>query len=260
LLHTGIRKEKYIRGKDACHCRRSGIRCYAQQEEIEMTYARFVQRAQALACILAPSFYILAAISFIVQHGPASLFASRDAFNYTLSRVAYSLFSYEAHLLMIPAFFALTTVVGQRLSRLTSVGAVMAFLGLGTLVGANYQSVHVEVAERGGLDISWDFYMQSGIAVEVLLIGLPIILYFLANILLGIGILRSGAMPRLSGVLLMAAGLLQFDSNGPQLSNLPLLTGLLAGLCLLVVYSSVAARLWRSENQTPAMEVGESVA
>jgi hypothetical protein len=241
------------------------------------------QRAQALACLLAPALFVLAYILLAARIG---LWASNAVFNDGDSKLAYALVAYWASLLMIPAWFALAQLVGQQSPRLAVICAVLGLAGLGVFITVAYLDLNIAIANRGGFPMNWAFFIggegfsatepagtqqliegvclrngdivrcgPSGPDALQLLIGLPIVLYFIANILLGIAVLRTGALPRWSGVLLIAFALLQFDSTGPQPSGLPLLTGLLASLCLLVVYSIVGLRLWRGAAETAIMEL-----
>ncbi|MGQ0602977.1 MAG: hypothetical protein ACT4QE_14940 [Anaerolineales bacterium] len=228
-----------------------------------MAYTRLAHRAQSLACFLAPALFVLAALMFIARLGPSGLFAGSAVFIDTGNKLEYAFYSYEAPLLMIPAMLALTSIVGQRLPRLGVMCTVLALFGLGTLIGVNYLNINMAIATRAGFPMTWDFFAnfgEPGPSSEQLITGLPIMLYFLVNPLLGIGILRTGVLPRWLGALLFVAGLLQFDSNGPQVSGLPLLTGLLAGLCLMVVYAFVGLRLWRGEAETPIMQAQSATA
>jgi hypothetical protein len=256
-----------------------------------MAYTRLAHRAQALACFLAPTLCVLAFLLFVAHLGPAGLLAGRAVFNDSINKPVNSeLLLYEAHILMVPALFALAHLVGQQSPRLAVTSAVMALFGLGTVIAASYLGVHVTTAIRSGFPMNWDFFIGDGFSATepagtqhliegvclrngnivrcgptspapvLLFVGLPILLYFMAHILLGIGVLRTGALPRWAGVLLIAAALLQFDSNGPQPSGLPLLTGLLSGLCLLVVYGLVGLRLWRGEAETPIIQAHRATA
>ncbi len=248
-----------------------------------MAYTRLAHRAQALACFLAPALFVLGSLLFVARLGPAGLFAGREVFNDTENKLEYMFFAYEAHLLMIPALFALAHFVGQKSPRLAVTCAALALFGLGSLIVNAYLELSVATAIRGGFPMNWDFFVGDtisatepvgtqhlmegvclrngnivrcgpvGPAPVLLFVGLPILLYFIAHILLGVGVLRTGVLPKWAGVLLIAAPLLQFDSNGPQPSGLPLLTSLLGALCLLVVYSLVGLRLWRGEAETPIM-------
>jgi hypothetical protein len=241
-----------------------------------MAYTHLVHRAQALACFLAPVLFVVAFLLFWLHLGPSGLLAGSAVFNETSNNPAHFHFlMYEALILMIPAVFALTHLVGQTLPRLAATCAILAVFGLAAPIASHYLVLNVATAVQGGFPMNWDFFvgdsfsssepvgteqLMEGVCLRngkivrcgapapkaiLLFAGLPILLYFLVHVLLGAGVLRTGALPRWSGVLLIAAGLLHFDSTGPQPSNLPLLTGLLSGLCLLVVYSMVGLRFWR---------------
>lgn len=249
-----------------------------------MAYTRLAHRAQALACFLAPVLFVLAFLLVVARLGPASLFAEPAVFNDSENALEHSFSAYWAHLLMVPALFALAHLVGQKSPRLAVTCAVIALFGLGQLIASNELGMHVSIAVRNGFPMNWDFFIGDGFSATEpagtqhlmegvclrngnivrcgpvgpsaaqLLTGLPILLYFIALILLGVGVLRTGVLPKWAGVLLIAAALLQFDSQGPQPSGLPVLTGLLSALCLLVVYSMVGLRLWRGEAKTHIMQ------
>lgn len=244
-----------------------------------MTYTHLTQRAQGLACFLAPVLLVLAWLLLATHYG--SLLIGSAVMNDSSNQIAWNFFAYWAHLLLIPALFGLAQLVGQKLPGLAVTCAALALLGLGTLIATHERGMNVAIAIRDGFPINWDFFINvdsttvgdssgserliDGVclrndkivrcgapapSVEQLITGLPIILYFLAHILLGVALLRTGILPKWSGVLLIAAGLLQFDSTGPQPSGLPLLTGLLSALCLLVVYALAGRRLWREQAES----------
>lgn len=253
-----------------------------------MAYTRLAQRAQALACFLAPACLLLAYIMLAARIG---LLAKGSLFNDSSFKLEHAFWGYWGFLLLIPAWFALTHQVGQKSPRLAVICAAVALFGLGAAITGAFLDMNVAIAVRDGFPMNWDFFVNTdslnigqvvettpvmtgvclragkivrcgpaGPGVEQLLMGLPLVLYFLSNIVLGIAILRTGALPRWSGGLLIAAVLLGFDSTGPQPSGVPMLTGLLSTLCLVVVYWLVGLRLWRGEAETPIMRTERAMA
>lgn len=250
-----------------------------------MAYTRLAHRAQGLACFLAPALLVLAYVLLATRAGSSGLFAKGSVFNDSSLKLEHAFVGYWAFLLLIPAFFALAHFVGQKSPRVAVICAAAAVFGLGPHITGAFLDANVAIAARDGFPINWDFFINvdslnggqavettqvmtgvclragkivrcgpMGISVEQLVMGLPILLYFLAHITLGIAILRTGALPKWVGGLLIASSLLHFDSTGPQPSGVPLLTGLLSALCLLTVYSLVGLRLWRGEADTPIMQ------
>jgi hypothetical protein len=239
------------------------------------------QRAQALACFLAPALFVLA---YILHAARIGLWASAPVFNDGDLKLEFALVEYWASLLMIPAWFALAQLVGQKAPRLAVICAVLGLAGLGPFITGAFLDLNVAVVVRNGFPMNSGFFINAdwlntgaeitqvmpgvcqqagrivlcgspGVSAEQLLVGLPIVLYFIANLMLGVAVLRGGVLPRWSGVLLIAFALLQFDSTGPQLSGVPLFTGLLAALCLVAVYWRVGLRLWRGAAETAIMEL-----
>lgn len=250
-----------------------------------MTYSRLVSRAQALACFIAPALAALAYILLATRVGSSGFFAQGSVFNNSALKLEHSFVGYWASLFIIPAFFALAGLVGETWPRLGVICSAMALVGLGPLITAYFLDLNVAVVVRDGFPMNWDFFINAdslntraeitqvmtgvclqagrivrcgspGISVEQLVMGLPILLYFIANIMLGVAVLRKSMLPRWSGALLIAFALLQFDSTGPQPSGVPLLTGLLSALCLVVVYWLVGLRLWRSASETATIPQG----
>lgn len=218
-----------------------------------MTYPRMVQRATAIACFLGPALLILGSALYTTRPSGGGIFAGSELFNDPINKLEWVLCSYFGSLLILPAYFRLVAMVGERMPRLAMTAAPMGLLGIASLISGHNYEVSLATVDRAGIDVSWlTLIAPSGPSAAQLLVGLPIVLYFLSLLLLGYGVLRSGALPRWAGVPLIAAGLLQFDSAGPQPSGLPLLTWLLAVLCLALVYALVGARLWRGES-APAM-------
>lgn len=218
-----------------------------------MAYTRFAQRAMGLACFLAPTLFLLAFLVYLPKLAPGYLFAPPEQAHASLNRLEFNFISYEANILLIPAFFALTYVVGQRAPRLAIACVVMGLYGLAVLITSANLDVNFSIATQAGTPVEWDFFQKNGPNALQLVMGLPIVLYFLANILLGVGVFRTGALPRWLGAVLIVAGLFQFDTMGPNMMRVPMLTGTLAAMGLLIVYGHVGLRLWRGEAETPIM-------
>jgi hypothetical protein len=220
-----------------------------------MTYAQLARRATALACFLGPTLIILGVILYVARPGSPGLFADEAAINLWANNVELMTLSYFGHILLIPAFFGLTALVGQRMPRLAITAAAMGLLGLAAIISFAYQGLNIASAARNGAAISWDIFTQNGVTAAQLAAGLVHLLYHLAKIVLGVGILRTGVLPRWAGGLLILAGVLHFDSQGPGMLGVRVLTLLLTGLCLLAVYAVVGGRLWRGdEATTPARQ------
>jgi hypothetical protein len=227
----------------------------------------------------------LAYLLYVFQPSPSGLFVGRVTFNQTVnSQTSFHYLLYFALILMIPAVFALTYLVGQKSPRLAVTCAAMALFGLAAVLAAHFLQLHIATAIQSGFPMNWDFFLgdsfgtsepagteqlMEGVCLRngwivrcgaprlnpiLMVAGLPILLYFLAHILLGVAVLRTGALPKWAGALLIAAALLHFDSTGPQPSNLPVLTGLLSSLCLLVVYCLVGLRLWSGKADIPLIQ------
>jgi hypothetical protein len=226
-----------------------------------MTYTRLAQRAMALACFLAPMLFLIHFIVHALALAPHYFMAPPKLVQASEHQLYSEFIGYWSAVLLIPAFFGLTYVVGQRVPRLAIVCAVMGLVGMVVLVCGSYLNVNVAIATQAGRPMEWDFFLNLGGPSPLqLIMGLPILLYFIANIILGIGVLRTGALPRWSGALLIAAGFLMFDWTGPQLSGVPLITGSLAAICLVIVYALVGARLWLGQGEAQAAEVRRAVA
>lgn len=215
-----------------------------------MTYSQLAQRALAMACFVAPSLFVAGEATLALRLAPTYVLAPSTLFNLSVNKMQSAFLEYFAFLIMIPAFFALTSIIGQRAPRLAMTCAVMGLFGLGPLICGSYLNVNLAIASQAGTPMDWDFFQQNGPRPEQLIMGLPIVLYFLANVLLGGVVWRTGVLPRWAGALLIAAGFLMFDWTGPQLSGRPLLTGLLAAVSLLLVYTLVGAQLWREADET----------
>lgn len=218
-----------------------------------MTYTHLARRATALACFLGPALLIVGSLLYLAQPGSGGLFVGPVVFNDPIHKLEWAFCNYFGLILLIPALFALAAIVGQRMQRLAVNAAAMGLLGICAALSSSYMEVYLAAVDRSGVDMSWlSLIPSSGPNPAQLIVGFPIILFFLSMVVMGYGVLRTGVLPRWAGALLIAAGLLQFDATGPQPSGLPLLTWLLAALCLAVVYAQVGARLWRGEGE-PAL-------
>lgn len=216
-------------------------------------YTHLARRLTALACFLGPALLLLGSILYVVQPASGGLLADPETFNDPIHKLEWAFSGYFGHILLLPAFFALVARVGQRMPLLAITCAAMGLPGLAVAISSQNHEVSLATVDRNGMDVSWlTLVPSSGPSAAQLIVGLPIILYFLSMVILGIGVLRSSALPRWSGVPLILAGLLQFDATGPQPSGTPLLTWLLAALCLGLVYSQVGLLLWHGEPTTEA--------
>lgn len=199
-----------------------------------MTYSRMAQRAAGVACFLAPAAWLTATLFQVAGSNPGSGIAN-----------------YYFGLLLMPAFYALTFVVGKQTPRLALVCAVMGTLGIPVIITSGYIELATSiVSQQTGTHMGWDFFLnQAGDMLWILLIvGLPITLFFLSQIILGGSILRTGVLPRYVGALLIAYAILNFvHTAGPVKSGIALLPGILSAVCLLAAYSVLGIHLWRGD-------------
>lgn len=124
-----------------------------------MAYTRLAHRAQALACFVAPA---LLALAYIMLAARIGLFAKGSQFNDGSLKLEYALLGYWASLLLIPAWFALVYLVGQKSPRLAVICATIALFGFGPVI-------------VGGL--SAIFHAQGNVVIAYLSVGLAALLF-----------------------------------------------------------------------------------
>lgn len=165
-----------------------------------MTYPFLARRATALVCVLGPALLILGSILYTVQPGSGGLFADLETFNDPIHKLEWALCGYFAYILLVPAFLALVAMVGQRMPLQAMTCAALGLPGFAAGISASYVEVSLATVDRSGVDMSWmTLYPSTGPTAAQLLVGLPIVLYFLSIIILGIGVLRSGGPAALVG-------------------------------------------------------------
>ena len=156
------------------------------------TYDRLQQTILGIAFILAPLLAFIGAMTFIFGIGVTS---------YGVASWVEGIFMALAFLLFVPTYLGLAKLLGERAPRL---GIACAILGIGIGFGVIPSADRITQAalDQAGYEVPVFSLTHAGIAPIVIWMGLGMLV---ASVLLGIGFLRFGGIPRWSAVLLMIA-------------------------------------------------------
>jgi hypothetical protein len=159
-----------------------------------------------------------------------------------------------AFLLFVPIYLHLARVLGQRAPRL---GLVCTITGLGIGLGMIPSSIRLTQAglDQMGVDVALFSLQPPGQMVLVLWMGLGL----LTTILLGIGFLVKGGLPRWTAVLLILAPIVFVMGQGGDESIAWWQVNIMYPLGCVLYLAAFAPIGWRYLTQSASNVVGEVV-
>lgn len=167
-------------------------------------YQDLYQKFLGMAFIVAPLLLFLGAVTFLLGVGLTS---------YGVGSWVEGALMACAFLIFVPVYLSLSRMLGERAP---SLGIVCAIIGLGIGFGILPATARITQAalDAGGFDVPV-FSLQHGGSLPILIwFGLAMLV---VPILLGIGFLRFGGIPRWTAVLLICAPiLLMIGQNGDE--------------------------------------------
>lgn len=201
-----------------------------------------------LAFIVGPLLLVSAALSFRLGIGLTS---------YGVSSWVEGVLMTLAMLIFVPIYLHLARVMGQRAPRL---GLVCTVTGLGIGLGMVPASVRITQAglDQLGVDVAVFSLQPPGQMVLVLWMGLGL----LTTILLGIGFLVYGGLPRWTAVLLILAPTVFVMGQGGDESIAAWQINIMYPLACILYFAAFAPIGWRYLTQPAGMmeEVGGKTA
>lgn len=201
-----------------------------------------------LAFIVGPLLLVSAALSFRLGIGLTS---------YGVSSWVEGVLMTLAMLIFVPIYLHLARVMGQRAPRL---GLVCTVTGLGIGLGMVPASVRITQAglDQLGVDVAVFSLQPPGQMVLVLWMGLGL----LTTILLGIGFLVYGGLPRWTAVLLILAPIVFVMGQGGDESIAAWQINIMYPLACILYFAAFAPIGWRYLTQPAGMmeEVGGKTA
>ena len=155
------------------------------------TYQTLQQKAIGLAFILAPLLLTIGAITLLLGIG-----LNKDGISSWVEGVILA----YGFLIFVPVYFGLASILGERAPVF---GIICTITGLGMGFGALPSMARIMQAgfDRAGLDIAVFSLESPGMPILFIWVALGL----LTSILLGIGFLLKGGIPRWAAVLLILA-------------------------------------------------------
>lgn len=154
-------------------------------------YQQMEQNLWAITCIVAPLLLMIGAATFLLGIGVTS---------YGVASWVEGIFIAYGFLLFVPVYLGLARILGERVPRYALICAIFC-VGLGFGVAPAADRMMQAALDAGGYEIPiFTLSHPSFIAIV-----LYIFLGMLSSILLGIGFLRFGGIPRWSAILLILA-------------------------------------------------------
>jgi hypothetical protein len=217
-----------------------------QRQNVSSTpYERLMRKGMSVACFLFPALYLLSAVFFALDRGEFlgdpqyEWVGGNDIQVYFLLSLAW----YAG----IPAMFGVARLLKEEMPRLAFWSAVLVFIGGLSQVAADKIALQHALLRELGLEVYWNTVEISQFPPMV--VGITVVLWMLGLTMLGLGIWRSGVLPRWVGGILALGALSFFLYQGPGgiVREIPPLAYVAAGICFLLAFPVVGLRLWQPE-------------
>lgn len=216
----------------------------AQPQSNERTaYERIINGSMAVASFLFPLLYLGSAIFFLTDPGafypePYEWMGGNDVEQFSLLWLAW----YAG----IPAMLGVASLLKRARPQLAGWAAVYLTIGGFTQTGFTLQMLQRAALKRVPFEPYHTMLLIDQSPVYVW--ALSVMLWMAALVMLGVGIWRTGVLPRWTGALLVIGtlGFFLFQGPGGLLSPVvPLIGNGVAALCFLLAFPVVGLRLWR---------------
>lgn len=207
------------------------------------TYQTLQQKALGLAFILGPLLTLLGSAAYLLGIGRSPL----SPYSWV-----NGIFMVYGFLLMIPVVLELSRILGQRAPIF---GLICAILGLGwgiSIIPAATRVMHAGMI-NAGLDVSMNTVLDSMPGMLVLM--LPSLLSIIGFLLLGVGLLWQGGIPRwAAGLLIVGSALFFVGVNGGAEFTEQILI-LLSHAAFLVALTPIGLRYLAGDSQVYELEM-----
>lgn len=208
------------------------------------TYQTLQQKALGLAFILGPLLAILGGVAFMLGIGLSS---RGDSW-------VWGTFLAYGCLIMIPVVLELSRILGQRAPIF---GLICAILGLGwgmSIVPAAARNIQAGMINAGIDESIWT--ILEGMP-GVLFIILPSLLSFVGLLLLGVGLLWKGGIPRWSAGLLVVGAIVFFAgvNLGMESEATEAILSLVANVAFLIALAPIGLRYLAGDSQVYELEM-----
>ena len=223
----------------------STIQSVSGQIASSPSYERMVQRGMAVACFLFPLLFLVAAVFYLTgsrefYQDIGSWINSND-----VSTHGYGWLAWYAGL---PAMIGVAWLLKEKMPRLAFWATLFTFIGGMSQVSVYRAGFEQALLRLQGFEIYWNT-PQLG-APPIYFWAITVILWMIGLVLLGIGVWRTGVLPRWVGGLLVLSGLAFFAYQGPGgiVPAIPPIALQVANVCFLLAFPMVGLRLWRGET------------
>ena len=141
-----------------------------------------------------------------------------------------------------------TQLLKYKMPRLAFWSAVFVFLGGLSQIAVNRVAMELALLRRLGFEIYWNTTQMFLHPIGIW--EFTVLLWMIGLVILGIGIWRTGVLPKWVGGLLALAGLAFFAYQGPGglVPAIPPIAYQVTGLCFLLAFPVVGWRLWQLEE------------
>ncbi|MCL4870434.1 MAG: hypothetical protein KJ063_15830 [Anaerolineae bacterium] len=206
-------------------------------------FDQYQHKLSGLAFIIGPLLLIAAALAFLAGIGLSS---------HGITSWVEGVLMTLAFLLFVPIYLHLARVLGQRAPRL---GLVCTVTGLGIGLGMVPASIRLTQAglDQLGVDVAVFSLQPPGQAILVLWMGLGL----LTTILLGVGFLVYGGLPRWTAVLLILAPIIFVMGQGGDESIAAWQVNIIYPLGCALYFAAFAPIGWRYLTQPAGSVAGE---
>jgi hypothetical protein len=217
-----------------------------QRQNVSSTpYERLMRKGMSVACFLFPALYLLSALLFALDRGefveaPVSSWAGgNDVQLYFVASLAW--------FAGIPAMVGVARLLKDEMPRLAFWSVVFVFIGGLNQFSEEKVALQHALLRELGLEVYWNTVEISQFPPMV--VGITVVLWMLGLTMLGLGIWRSGVLPRWVGGILALGALSFFLYQGPGgiVREIPPLAYVAAGICFLLAFPVVGLRLWQPE-------------
>lgn len=222
----------------------STMQSVAGQRVSNLSYEQMVRRGMAVACFLFPLLFLVAAVFYLT--GSREYYPNYGLVNSNEAQVhGYSWLAWYAG---VPALLGAARLLQEKRPRLAFWAAVFALIGGMSQLAEHRALLYVALLRQLGLEVYWN--TPQSVAPPLFFWAVTVLLWMIALIQLGIGVWRTGVLPKWVGALLAGAAVAFFLAQGPTGSD-PIIAPIglaVTNLCFLLAFPMVGMKLWRGET------------
>lgn len=208
------------------------------------SYERMVRRGMAVACFLFPLLFLVAAVFHLA--GSREYYQNIGWVSSNEAQVhGYSWLAWYAG---IPAMLGVVRLIQDKMPRLAFWSAVFVLIGGMSQLAEHRALFNFALLRQVGLEVYWN--TPHSVAPPIYFWAITVVLWMIGLIQLGIGVWRTGVLPKWVGALLQGASLGVFLAQGPTglVPAIPPIAFQVTNICFLLAFPMVGMKLWRGET------------